>query len=243
MKKYIPLIILGLGIVVVVVVLLVLKPFSKNTQAEVSDQESALIEVALEDRPVASLTPTSDGHWLNLVIDKVKIDAKTMDYELIYQLPDGRTQGVPGTVTLQPGEAIEKKILLGSESSGKFRYDEGVKDGTLTLRFRNDQGKLLAKFTSDFVLLSGTKELESVDGKFIVNLNKLSTKTFYVVMPTFGVPQMPSEGISEGPYGFFSSDIASISGGAQIGSSKVLHFNGDAWDDSFSTGIFVGVSQ
>lgn len=120
MKKFIPLILLVVGVVVLLLVyFLVIKP--SKTQTGNEEQVSSLMEVSLDDRPVASLTPTADGHWLNLKVDKINIPAATMDYELLYDLPDGRTQGVPGTITLNGLKVIERKLLLGSESSGKFR--------------------------------------------------------------------------------------------------------------------------
>jgi hypothetical protein len=137
-KKYLPIALVVLGLLVLVAVyFLVIKG---GTDEVAEDDESALVEVSLADSPVASLTPTADGHWLNMVVTKLNPmvemhNAATMDYELLYKLPDGRTQGVPGTIKLTGQESIENDLLLGSESSGKFRYDEGVEQGTFTLRF------------------------------------------------------------------------------------------------------------
>jgi len=66
--------------------------------------------------------------------------AASMDYELIYSTSDGGQQGVPGTVKLT-GTDIDRPLLLGSESSGKYRYDAGVEQGTMTLKFRDASGK------------------------------------------------------------------------------------------------------
>ena len=79
----------------------------------------------------------------------------------------GIQQGVPGTAKLDGGD-IERKMLLGSESSGKFRYDEGVKGGTLTLRFRNSKGRLIGKLSTEFTLTSPKK------GVFEVTLDTFS---------------------------------------------------------------------
>src|SRR3972149_8163539 len=162
MKKFLPLIFLLLGVLVLVGVFFLIKGKKEVPQ----DEEEKVPEIAFENRPITSLTPSEDGHWLKLQIDKVKIKAKSLDYELLYKLPDGRTQGVPGTVDLSSTTKIERDLLLGSESSGKFRYDEGVEEGTLTLRFRNSKGILTAKFLTEFSLISDTKTLSSIDGKF-----------------------------------------------------------------------------
>lgn len=241
MRKFLPIILFVLGIIVVVGAIMFVR--SRRNATAPGEESAALPEVALADRPVASLTPTSDGHWLNLKIEKIKITADSMDYELLYQLPDGRTQGVPGTITLKGQAQIERKLLLGSESSGKFRYDEGVKAGTLTLRFRDSQGKLIAKFSTDFALLSSTKTLATADGKFTATLTALPTG-FFVVMQTFGVSSNPPADVKAGPYGLFSSSTAVLAGSVTIsGASNVYRWTGSTWaKDSFDSGVFIGTN-
>lgn len=218
MKKYLPVVLLlvGIGVFVSVYFLVIKKPVKAPVE-----ETSSQIEVSLEDRPVVSLTPSADGHWLKLSIEKIKIDAESLDYELLYDLPDGRTQGVPGTVALAGQSKIEKKLLMGSESSGKFRYDEGVQAGDLTIRFRNDKGKLLIKFATKFHLQSGSKNLTSVDSKFGYTLDKKPGKAFFVTMETFGLPEGTSVSeVTAGPYGIFTSD-ASLAPGSAEGWQKV----------------------
>lgn len=246
MKKFIPFILLVLGIVVVALVyFLVIKP-QKSQQLTTQDDTSSLIDVALNDRPVASLIPTADGHWLDMKIDKIKIPAVTMDYELLYNLPDGRTQGVPGTITLNGQTSIERKLLLGSESSGKFRYDEGVKEGTFNLRFRNSQGKLIARYTTQFSLLSNATNLSNPDGNFSVILSKIP-KAFFVLMETFGLPDNAPGDVTIGPYGFFTSSTTQLAGSAKLNSAKLFRWNGSSWTnevgaDAFDSGFFVGTN-
>lgn len=253
MKKFLPLILAGAGVIVLVAGFFLVKGKSKPQEVVQQEESTTVKEVALNDRPITSLTPTSDGHFLNLKIEKIKVpDATTMDYEFIYQLPDGRAQGSPGTVTLTGQDKFERKLLLGSESSGKFRYDVGVKQGTLTLRFRNSGGKLLAKFATDFALLSASKELTLPDGSFKVTLSKLPQNAFFVLMQTFGVPDSPPKEVVSGPYGIFSStDLTKLSGSVKIGDNQVyMHVTGPRWEVfadnsalSSDSGIFVGTSK
>ena len=238
MKKYLPLILLILGILVLILVyfFVIRKPADKGT----TEEDQGLIEVSLKDRPITSLTPSADGHWLKLKIEKIKVSAKTLDYELLYQLPDGRTQGVPGTVKLTGENSFIRDLLLGSESSGKFRYDEGVEEGTLTLRFRDDKGKLLAKFSAKFHLQSNTKEITSVDGKLKATLNKLPSKAFFVTMETFGVPGSV-ESVNGGPYGIFTSTVEKLTGEVKLSGASPKTWNGSAWveDSSIIPGIYI----
>ncbi len=132
--------------------------------------------------------------------------AASLDYELLYSLPDGRTQGVPGTVDLNGQTTFERKLLLGSESNGKFRYDEGVTDGSLTVRLRGSNGKLLAKFSTKWHLQSVDSELTSVDENFTYKLDKKPKGIYFVTMETFGLMDDSVTSVASGPYGVFSSE-------------------------------------
>ena len=202
-KKFLPIIIFVLALIFLVVIFLVVK--NKKTEVVVDDQDT-MLEVSFSDKPFASLTPTSDGHYINLKVEKIKLaKAASLDYELLYSLPDGRTQGVPGTIDLSGKDSFERKLLLGSESSGKFRYDEGVEEGTLTIRLRDSKGKLLAKFSTKFHLQSNTQEVSSIDGDFVYKLDKKSKGLFFITMETFGVMDNSLTTVESGPYGVFAS--------------------------------------
>ncbi len=205
MRKFIPIIILLLGLVVLIAAVIFVRNKGKNDliQPE-SDNDIALTEVNFSNRPYVSLTPSSDGHWLTLKVEKIKIDAQTLDYELLYQSGEGRTLGVPGSIKLTDTTTIERKLLLGSESSGKFRFDEGVEKGTVTLKFRNDKGKLVAKFQSDFVLKNMEKELQSNDGIASFTFEN-AIPQYIVLMNTIGLQENKITGVKSGPYGLFSS--------------------------------------
>lgn len=223
MKKYLPFVILGLGLLVVVISFFVLRSRNNKNDDVETDEEEVLPEIAFEKRPAVSLTPTSDGHWLKLRIGKILIDAASLDYELTYKIADGRTQGVPGSVKLTSKDDIERELLLGSESSGKFRYDEGVKNGNLTLRFRDSNGKLVAKFATEFMLQSGEKELSSNKDK-IYTLDKLNAKAFYVYMDTFGYPGS-LDGTPKAAFGIFSSSETGNSGVLDTASAQLWYKN------------------
>lgn len=244
MKKFLPFFLFLIGALVIAVVYFFVIRGKK--EANINPDDVALTQVPLEKRPVVSLTPTSDGHFLTLKVDKIEIDADSLDYELLYSVPGGATQGVPGTLSLDGQTRVEKKLLLGSESSGKFRYDEGVEQGMLTLRFRDAKGKLVAKFSTDFRLFSDTDSLTSADGKFSLHLGK-EENAFFVVMDTFGVPKKPSGEVTAGPYGAFASSEVSSGGSVDI-EGVPLRWAGENWSgevegEAFSLGIFVGTSS
>lgn len=221
-KKFLPLVLLGVGLLILVLVFVLIK--NKKT-AVVVDDNAPLVEVAFADRPVAMLTPTEDGHYINLKIDKITLPkAVSLDYELLYGLPDGRTQGVPGTVDLEGKTSFERKLLLGSESNGKFRYDEGVVDGSLTIRLRDSKGKLLAKFSTKWHLQSTDTELASIDENFTYVLEKKPKGMYFVTMETFGLMDKSITSVESGPYGVFSSSELPVgeASGWQVTSGNIF---------------------
>ncbi len=204
-KKYLPLILLGVGVLVLILVFVVIK--NKKSAVVVEEDTDTIVEVPFSQRPFANLTPTSDGHYINLKIDKITLPkVASLDYELLYELPDGRTQGVPGTIDLKGETSFERKLLLGSESSGKFRYDEGVNGGSLTIRLRGSNGKLLAKFSTKWHLQSTDQELTSIDQNFTYKLEKKPKGMYFVTMETFGLMDSSVTSVASGPYGIFSSE-------------------------------------
>lgn len=248
MKKYLPIALLLVGAFVVVGAYFVVikKP------AETIDEEAQLVEIPIADRPIVSLTPTADGHWLVLNISKLspvidKYESSKLEYELLYNLPDGRTQGVPGSITLSDDIGdIEKELLLGSESSGKFRYDEGVERGTITLKFRNDKGKLISKLSSEFNLQSDTDELASVDGNFSYKLED-ENENYFVTMKTMGIPG-ESPDVPQEPCGIFSSSKDEVPGEVVYAGQVQYRWTGDEWeklDDSNASdiGFFLAFSE
>ena len=174
---------------------------SKNAGSE----DETVKEIPVEQRPIVSLIPSGDGHWLKLKSEQIKVEgAVSLDYELLYTLPDGRVQGVPGTVKIE-GDVI-RDLLLGSESSGKFRYDEGVESGSMTVRFRNLKGKLIGRLSTKFRMQTGTKELSSEDGTFKYTLDSIPKGVYFVTMMPFNEPNPSTVVIYQNGYAIFASD-------------------------------------
>ena len=144
-------------------------------------------------------------------------------------------------------DSFEAELLLGSESSGKFRYDEGVEEGTIGLKFRNSEGKLLAKFVSEFHFQSSTDLLTSIDKVFNYELPEESEE-FFVTMNTIGYLGETSTDIETGPYGIFSSSPKKVSGVVDLGFDNVYWWDGDKWqrlteNKASDIGIFFGATQ
>ena len=211
MKKLLP-IIIGVGVLIlIVVVVLIMKKMAGSSTSGIQE-ETNVPELSQSEWPSISLTPTdktgvsgSLGHWLNFKVEKINVSkAASMDYLLVYSTSDGGQQGVPGTVKLTGGD-IERPLLLGSESSGKFRYDAGVEQGTMTITFRDAGGKSVGKLTTDFHLQTGVTTLTSVDGLFSYTLDRLAKGVYFVTMKTYLEPTGAPVAWQNG-YGVFASD-------------------------------------
>lgn len=214
MKKNLPLILIGGGILIVVLaVLVVIRTLKASTATTSVDQTASIPVLSQSQWPIVTLTPITDstipnslGHLLNLKVQKINVPgASSMDYLLVYNTVDGGQQGVPGTVQLTGGD-IERPLLLGSESSGHYRFDDGVTQGTITITFRGSSGKSLGKLSSDFHLQTGNVGLTSIDGKFTYNLDSLAKGVYFVTMQTFVQPDPSMYVVWQNGYGVFASD-------------------------------------
>jgi len=232
-KKYWPIFLIIVGLLIVGGAAYFV--LGRGSSDEIIDEEEQVAEIPADMRPTASLTPTEDGHYLNLRISDIRIEAASLDYEILYQTAAGITQGVPGTAMLT-GDSVEREILLGSESSGKFRYDEGVQEGTLTLRFRNEKGKLVGKLSTQWHLQNDTNKISSADDNFGFSLEE-SSDAWFVTMQTFGPYK---QGVDSTPYGVFSSD-PNLSGEVDL-SGVVYKWMDGSWGEisgPTTPGIFI----
>jgi hypothetical protein len=209
-KKYLPFIIVIIVAILLVAGIFVVKKINQPAVDDTQQQDAAVPDLPEDQRPIAALVPKSDGHYLTLKVDGIKVpNANSMDYELLYKANNGTTmttQGVPGTIALAGQTSITRDLLLGSESSGKFRYDKDVETGTLALRFRDSNGKLLGKVMTDWHLQNETMNLSSVDGSFKYILTKSAPGVFFVTMQSFGTPNSKNVVTYSKSYAIYASD-------------------------------------
>jgi len=171
-------------------------------------KEEAVLEISLSERPFVTLTPRNDGREFTMEISQIK-NTDTVEYELVY-LSQGLSRGVIGSIDLNGQTSISRKLLLGTCSRNVCKYDEGIEEGTLTLRFRGANGT--RKFIADFHLQQGVKELASIDDKFKL-AGKFSPGAFYITMSTVGLPREIEGKVVGGPYGVFTSGSEIVKNG------------------------------
>jgi len=203
------------------------------------------IEQTIKERPFVSLLPSADSHWLTLEIKKIIEGTSSLEYELIYfaEVEGNRiergvsTAGSP--VELASQAEFSKKILLGSAScttgTCKYKYDEGVNEGTMTLTLSGASGK--EKYESVFRIQKGKEGKEGLttgDGVFSFVSTNFPATSVYLTISSVGVPSSLPSGVvpKTVPYGIFSS--GAIKGGTVtfktvLTTTSIYAFDGKAW--------------
>lgn len=161
--------------------------------------------------PFTTLTITADkktggisGHTFTMNLSNLDGKAKTLEYLLLYDLPDGRQQGIPGSIELGGKTSITRDDLLMGSCSKTCRFDEGVTKGTIELTYRDSSGGALGNILGDWHLQSGDKKLTSVDGLFLFQMGK-QVSGWFVTMTSLGLPSKASGKLLWGPYTVTSS--------------------------------------
>lgn len=192
-----------------------------------------ITQVSLEERPFVTLTPRADGHEIKLEIKNIK-NAQTVEYELAYMAGEF-SRGTIGEAKLEGTDSLSRNLLLGSEScSGteekkvcRYKYDEGVSEGTLILRLRKGSSAQKYEIAFHFGLTAG-------DGNFELKGN-LPARAFFLTHSTVGLPKIPEGKVVGGPYGIFTSGSSSTKGTIKLhlnqtaSSVKVLGWDGSSW--------------
>jgi hypothetical protein len=173
-----------------------------------------IIEMPVSERPLVSLTPSADGHYLNLKLEGVPSSITSIEYEVLYNAVDNGSQiekGIGDTIKLITS-TIEKKLLLGTESctSGcKYSYDKGVVGGQLTINFIDNNGQE-STFDTSYTLKTTTEINKAgaitltTDNFSVKPKTKLTGNDYFVLMQNY-----------RGGYSIFSSRQNSLVGNYQ----------------------------
>ncbi|HEX8923450.1 MAG TPA: hypothetical protein VF828_01810 [Patescibacteria group bacterium] len=188
---------------------------NKTTSSKTASptQSQKMIDLAVADRPYISLIPREDGHQLKMKINKIPSSVVQIESELIYTAKDADTKmeiekGVSDTIKVD-SQNIDRDLLLGTASCTngcKYKYDNGVDSGTLTLTFTTQSGQSY-QYISPFSLKSGADLKKSgtigLDTEnFSIKATPSSAGEFFVLIKNYGIPSGSSAKIN---YSVFSS--------------------------------------
>jgi hypothetical protein len=136
------------------------------------------LELSEKEKPIISLIPRQDGHELKLIIDNIPQSISDIEYELIYSAIDEGLEmekGVGDTIKVTSPK-IERDLLLGTSSCTngcKYKYDQGVVGGTLSLTFLTVNNQSL-RYETPFVLKTSADIKK--DGGLSLNLENFQVK-------------------------------------------------------------------
>lgn len=82
-----------------------------------------------------------NGKEVSLSITGIPSGTNSIDYELSYQTAQQGLQGVLGTIQIDNESEYDKKLTLGTCSSGACVYHQVVGKIKLTLKFNNNKGE------------------------------------------------------------------------------------------------------
>lgn len=208
------------------------------------------IEESIKERPFVSLTPIKDGHWVSLKISQIRSEITGIEYDLVYlaDMEGNRiergvsTGGKP--VELNGQKEFVKEILFGSASCTtgvcKYKYDENVNEGTLTLTLIGNGIK--EKYESVYRIQKGKDGKEGLttgDGIFKFSSDKLPASSLYLTISSIGIPSPLPEGLvaKSIPYGIFNAP--NVKGEVYFKSSekeaKIYFLNGSNWQELETT--------
>lgn len=131
------------------------------------------IEFKNEEKPTISLIPRADGHELKLKIENIPQNVTQIEYELLYTAVDNKLEiekGVGDTIKLD-SKNIERDLLLGTASCTngcKYKYDEGISKGTLSLTFITADNQTVS-YEGSFALPASEKNKNILTGDYLIN--------------------------------------------------------------------------
>lgn len=149
-KKYI------IGGVVFFLVLVVggfLIMFNTKKETVTQDKKEVLTQsevIPTVDSSVKVELTSENNKEVTLDINSIPEGTLDIEYELSYITGKNVPKGVLGTIDVSGKSSVERKITLGTCSSGTCVYDEGVTSIKVSLKFNNDSGSKI--FEKEFPL-------------------------------------------------------------------------------------------
>lgn len=221
-----------------------------KSPAPVKTKVENINQLAIEKRPYIIIEPKSTtmpqdiGHWIMVTIDKASA-YQEVEYDVEYQAGN-LIQGFMHTIDLKKEtQPASKEGFFGSESKGKYKYDENVTGGSILFKFFYDESKFDALKT--YFNLQNMAEREGVftsnDAKATLKVGSQDLKStdYVVISSTLGLPA-PVEGkILSEPYGFYSSSDGEINATLTLGAKEaldkavILSWDGKKWQELDTT--------
>lgn len=170
------------------------KKIEPKTPAKTIIKTLQQTEFTETEKPIISLIPRADGHEFKLKIENIPQNITQIEYELLYTATDNNLEiekGVGDTIKLE-SRNIERDLLLGTASCTngcKYKYDEGINKGTLSLTFITANNQVVS-YESPFVLTTSEKinknsGITSENNTFSIKATTTTRNDFFVLIKNF----------------------------------------------------------
>lgn len=253
MKKILPILL----IIIVIAVAVGLFIFGKNLLKKPTTEERAkasskpkienVNQLPLEQRPFIVIEPKSTtrpqdlGSWITITIDKAS-NYQGVEYEVEYQagnLIQGFMHKIDFTKEKLP---TSKEGFFGSESKGKYKYDENVSGGSILYKFFKDETNYDALKTYFNIQNMANQKgvFNSKDGKASLEIGAtdLTSGDYVVISSTMGLPAVVTGKVISEPYSFFAtktgklkSATLSIKSKEDLTKAKIMGWDGTKWQE------------
>ncbi len=117
--------------------------FAKNKSKKTTDliQPTEVKIPTIDNTVKIDLISLLSGKEVLLKIDNIPQTTETIDYELSYQTKNQGFQGIIGTIDVENKKNFQKKLTLGTCSSGTCVYHQLVGKIKLNLKFNGSYGE------------------------------------------------------------------------------------------------------
>lgn len=116
--------------------------FVLTPKSEVEIEEEGITLPPVDESVEVEVIPRSDKRAVTLKIINIPDGTTSIEYEIQYITAKGLPKGAVGRIRVKSGQtSVEsEEILFGTCSRNVCRYDEGVTEVDLVLRFNSEDG-------------------------------------------------------------------------------------------------------
>lgn len=114
---------------------------NKKDSSEEEDSKPTIALPTVTDNVKVDLSTKENNKVVVLKISGIPSGIELVEYEITYTTGDALPRGVLGKITVSgEKEILRDDIVLGTCSSGKCVYDQGVTEVNLSLKFNSSSG-------------------------------------------------------------------------------------------------------
>jgi len=135
---------IGAALVLILVLVVGVSTLGSKNKTTTDTTENVLPEgdvvPTVDSSVIVNLESSNDNKEVILTVKNSPKGTQSIEYEMSYNAKGNVPKGVIGTIDLEENNDVERKITLGTCSSGTCIYDQGVEKVKVSLKFNGDYG-------------------------------------------------------------------------------------------------------